>query len=169
MAFTKKEDKTLERFLHAQNGVGRQISYDLALSEIIEGRKKSHWIWYVFPQFLDPNRSSANNTFYQLHDRNEVFEYLSHPLLRRRIEEISVAVTKGLQMKSPRELMSGVIDAKKLHQSMSTFYLAACEMDGEEELVGLFGGILDVIHRYQPEEKREDVEMRRRWFQHHTC
>ena len=71
----------LRRFIAAQEPV-----YDEALAEIRSGRKRTHWMWYVFPQ-LDGLGSSSTAKFYAIKSIEEAQAYLSHPVLGERLRE----------------------------------------------------------------------------------
>ena len=75
----------LERFIQAQ-----AYNYGDALQEIRNGRKQSCWMWYVFPQIKGLGRSSMAKT-YELENLEEAREYLAHPLLKSRLQEICEA------------------------------------------------------------------------------
>ena len=76
----------LGRFVEAQ-----ERDYSRALSEIRQGRKRSHWIWYVFPQLAGLGYSH-NARFYGLSGAEEAQAYLDHPVLGARLTEISQAL-----------------------------------------------------------------------------
>lgn len=76
----------LQRFLDAQEGV-----YPVALKEIRNGGKRSHWIWYIFPQQKGLGYS-YNSEFYGLDGEEEARAYLAHPILGARLREISCLV-----------------------------------------------------------------------------
>jgi uncharacterized protein (DUF1810 family) len=75
----------LIRFVQAQEG-----EYDQALGEIESGRKRSHWMWYIFPQF-DGLGFSSTSKFYSIKSIAEAKAYLSHPILGPRLLECSEA------------------------------------------------------------------------------
>src|SRR5690349_1591257 len=76
----------LARFVQAQ-----QRDYDRALAEIRHGRKESHWMWYVFPQFRGLGHSSTSH-FYAIGSVAEATAYLQHPVLGPRLLECAEAV-----------------------------------------------------------------------------
>ena len=76
----------LDRFLK-----GQARNYDAALREIREGCKRSHWMWYVFPQIQGLGYSSTAQ-YYAIRDLCEAKAYLQHPILRERLLEISNAL-----------------------------------------------------------------------------
>lgn len=103
----------LQRFLEAQ-----EKDYQKALEEIDQGRKKSHWMWYIFPQIKGLGLSSTSR-FYAIEDIDEAEEYLNHPVLGQRLREISAALLK-LQTDDAHEVM-GSPDDHKLKSSMTLF------------------------------------------------
>lgn len=76
----------LKRFLDAQDD-----TYDTALEEIRNGRKDSHWMWFVFPQVAGLGQSSISKR-YAITDLREAAEYLAHPVLGARLRECTAAV-----------------------------------------------------------------------------
>ena len=119
---------SLERFHEAQ--ADPHAGYETALAEIRRGRKRSHWIWYIFPQLAGLGRSAMAEK-YAIRDLAEACDYLRDALLRARYEEITAAVrdqlASGLALE---DLMGSRIDALKLVSSLTLFRAAA------ERLVG---------------------------------
>jgi uncharacterized protein (DUF1810 family) len=76
----------LERFVAAQDGV-----YERALAEIRAGDKRSHWMWFIFPQIRGLGRS-ATAEHYAIADRAEAAAYLAHPVLGPRLRECTESV-----------------------------------------------------------------------------
>lgn len=76
----------LQRFLDAQTGV-----YDSALAELISGRKRGHWMWFIFPQ-LRGLGSSPMAQAYAIESSDEAAAFLAHPVLGRRLLECTHAV-----------------------------------------------------------------------------
>jgi len=114
---------SLERFHEAQ--AGRWSGYDTALAEVREGRKSSHWIWYVFPQIDGLGRSTTARE-YALRNLAETCAYLRDSILRTRYEEIAGAVLAQLmQGVAVKTLMGGATDALKLASSLTLFRAAA--------------------------------------------
>ena len=103
----------LQRFVEAQ-----EQDYFTALREIKNGRKKSHWMWYIFPQLKSLGFSSTSR-FYGIGDIIEAEEYLKHPLLGQRLQEISAALLE-LETNDPQRVM-GSPDDLKLKSSMTLF------------------------------------------------
>ena len=110
-------DAGLERFVTAQaNG-----EFDAALAEMRAGRKRSHWIWYVFPQIAGLGSSHMSQT-YAIRDREEAAAYLRHPVLAPRLFEITSVVAEQLRTGvAVDRLMGSSIDAAKLASSMTLF------------------------------------------------
>ena len=106
----------INRFVLAQDGpIG---NYKQALAEVKKGRKTSHWIWYIFPQFRIFEHSETA-LYYGISDRSEAERYLSHPILGARIREISKALLKH-KGKSAAQIF-GDLDAKKVRSCMTMF------------------------------------------------
>jgi uncharacterized protein (DUF1810 family) len=103
----------LQRFVDAQ-----QSDYSLALSEIKNGKKRSHWMWYIFPQILGLG-SSETSRFYAIKSMNEAEAFLRHPLLGKRLIEICNALVQ-LSRNDAREIF-GSPDDLKLQSSMTLF------------------------------------------------
>ena len=80
----------LNRFVRAQEGA-EEVDYKQALSEIKSGRKTSHWIWYIFPQF-DGLGSSTLAKQFSIKSVAEAEAYLRHPVLGPRLTECAEAV-----------------------------------------------------------------------------
>ena len=114
---------SLERFHEAQ--AKRSGGYDMAIAEIQAGGKRSHWIWYIFPQIEGLGQSSTARA-YALRDLAEACAYLHDPILRGRYEEIVAAVSdqlaSGIRVE---DLMGSRIDALKLVSSLTLFHAAA--------------------------------------------
>jgi uncharacterized protein (DUF1810 family) len=105
----------LDRFVEAQAGG----VYEQALAELRAGAKRSHWIWFIFPQHRDLGRS-ATAKFYGLSGVEEARAYAAHPLLGPRLRECAAAILGHLGDKSA-ETMLGPVDAMKLRSSMDIF------------------------------------------------
>lgn len=106
----------LERFVAAQSS-----DWPVARAELAAGRKRSHWIWYVFPQLAALGRSPTAK-FYGVGSLDEARAYAAHPVLGPRLVEAArlVAAAAG----SAAEIL-GEVDAKKLRSSMTLFRRAA--------------------------------------------
>ena len=126
----------LTRFIEAQNR-----DYDIALAEIRAGKKVSHWMWYIFPQLKGLGRSSTSE-YYGLSGIKEAQAYLSNPILKARLIEITDAVIAHKD-KSAEEIFGG-IDAKKLRSCMTLFSIAAPDIPVfEAVLEQFFHGVPD--------------------------
>ena len=126
----------LDRFLKAQTG-----SYDTALQEIRSGRKRSHWMWYIFPQIQGLGFSSTAQ-FYAISDLQEAKDYLAEPTLRARLFEISEALL-GLDT-GDASAVFGWPDDMKLRSCMTLF--AEAEPDCSvfsDVLAKFFSGVKD--------------------------
>ncbi len=105
----------LARFTAAQE---RDGTYERALAELRAGRKRSHWMWFVFPQLAGLGSSTTSRT-YAISSLSEACEYLAHPVLGARLLECIEALLDA-SGKSAREIL-GDIDAIKLRSSMTLF------------------------------------------------
>jgi uncharacterized protein (DUF1810 family) len=130
-------DTSLQRFLDAQ-----QASYPTALSEIKGGRKRSHWMWYIFPQIQGLGLSETAR-FYAVRDRAEAAAYVQHPVLGARLVEISHALL-GLASNDAHAIF-GSPDDLKLKSSMTLF--AALQTDP------VFQRVLDKFYHGEQDEK----------------
>ena len=127
----------LDRFLK-----GQARNYDDALREIREGCKRSHWMWYVFPQIQGLGYSSTAR-YYAIRDLDEAKAYLQHPVLRRRLLEISGALLELNTNNASR--VFGWPDDMKLRSSMTLFAEAEPECD-------VFRKVLDQYFHGQKDE-----------------
>jgi uncharacterized protein (DUF1810 family) len=107
----------LERFVVAQ-----ARSYAAALAELKAGRKRNHWMWFVFPQLAGLGRSETAR-FYGIRSADEARAYLAHPLLGTRLRECCAALVH--HRGTPAETILGSIDALKLKSSMTLFEAVA--------------------------------------------
>lgn len=144
-------EKQLSIFVEAQ----AYGEYEEALAEIRNGRKESHWMWYIFPQIAGLGHSEMARR-YAISNLSLAKAYLAHPELGQRLLEISRALLE-LDETDPVSIMGG-IDSLKLRSCMTLFHQAA---PGEKVFVGVldkfYGGeqdklTLDILAR-QNEEK----------------
>ena len=104
---------SLERFLSAQ-----EHDYEIALSEIRNGRKQSHWMWYIFPQLRGLGQSNTA-WYYGIEDLAEAKAYLEHPVLGPRLREITQAAL-DLSETDPMKIF-GWPDNMKFRSCMTLF------------------------------------------------
>ena len=135
----------LSRFLKAQ-----EYDYEQALSEIRGGRKRSHWMWYIFPQIQGLGFSSTAQ-YYAIRDLQEAKDYLAHPILGARLKEISSALL-DLEGLSASEIF-GYPDDLKLRSSMTLFRLA----DLNEPI---FLEVLEKYYNGEPDSRTVDLAAR---------
>lgn len=127
-----QNDYTLNRFLTAQ-----ERSYDAALAEIKAGRKRTHWMWYIFPQIAGLGMSSTAQ-YYSIQDILEAEEYMAHPVLGARLLEISRALLT-LESSDATAVM-GYPDDLKLRSCMTLFAQVSDDPVFEAVLDKFFGG-----------------------------
>jgi len=126
----------LQRFVDAQAPV-----YDRVITELREGRKRSHWMWFVFPQIAGLGYSPTSRT-YAITSRAEARAYLAHPVLGARLTECA-GVLAGLRGRTAEQVF-GEVDALKLCSSMTLFLHAApAEPLFRQVLDQYFGGMTD--------------------------
>ena len=125
------DERGLDKFVRAQ-----ERDYADALREIRSGRKRSHWIWYIFPQ-MDGLGFSPTAQYYGIRDLEQAKDYMAHPVLGPRLVEISEALL-ALPCSDPSAVM-GYPDDLKLCSSMTLFELAAPDEP-------VFGRVLDKFY-----------------------
>ncbi len=120
----------LERFKKAQ-----ERDYAQALAEIKNGRKESHWMWYIFPQLKGLGYSEISR-FYGIEGRAEAKAYIEDELLKKRLVEISEALL-ALQCSDAEKVM-GYPDDLKLKSCMTLFAESSPETDVFEKVLEKF-------------------------------
>ncbi|MGY1690414.1 DUF1810 domain-containing protein [Geodermatophilus sp. SYSU D01105] len=128
----------LDRFVQAQAGG----TYEQALAELRAGAKRSHWMWFVFPQVAGLGRSPAAQ-HYAISGLPEAQAYLDHPVLGPRLVECAQALLDLGTTDAVRVL--GPVDALKLRSSMTLFARAEPE-------AAVFGEVLERFFGGQPDE-----------------
>lgn len=128
----------LERFVSAQgNGVYRR-----ALAELRAGAKRSHWMWFVFPQLAGLGRSETAR-FYAIGNLAEARAYLAHPVLGPRLIECTEAMLSWAGRQSAEAIL-GPIDAMKLRSSLTLFEAASNDVPAfSRALDAFFDGVRD--------------------------
>jgi uncharacterized protein (DUF1810 family) len=106
----------LNRFVSAQEGV-----FEVALAELRRGQKRTHWMWFIFPQHAGLGFSSTSRK-YAIKSLDEARAYLAHPVLGQRLLDCCKALL-SVQGRSAAEIM-GYPDDLKLRSSMTLFALA---------------------------------------------
>lgn len=132
----RSERFNLNRFVLAQEGL-----YDDALSEVAQGRKRSHWMWFVFPQLCGLGRTSTAQ-FYGISGREEARAYLAHPVLGPRLTAICEAAL-AVENRSATDIF-GTPDNLKLRSCATLF--AQISEEGS-----VFHRILDKYYGGEPD------------------
>ncbi len=128
----------LDRFVEAQNPVYHQVC-----SELKQGRKISHWIWFIFPQIAGLGHSPMAKRF-ALSSLEEAKKYFDHLVLGMRLKECTRLVN-GIEGSSVQEIF-GSIDGMKFRSSMTLFVHATTDNQCfEEALQKYFGGEYDQL------------------------
>ncbi len=134
-----RDPHRLQRFVDAQDDGG---AYDTALRELRAGRKRSHWMWFIFPQIAGLGQSPTSRR-YAISSLDEALAYIEHPVLGPRLEECARALLERTGA-SARDIFGG-IDAMKLRSSMSLFHRA-------DPHNPLFSEVLDRYFGGEPDE-----------------
>ena len=134
----------LERFVSAQDGGG---TYDTALRELRAGDKRSHWMWFVFPQLAGLGMSPTARR-YAVSGLAEARAYLEHPVLGPRLRECCEALLE-MPGRSAEDILGG-IDGVKLRSSMTLFLRA--DPAGQ-----LFARVLDRYYAGRPDPRTDDL------------
>lgn len=124
---TIEKDFNLDRFIEAHND-----DYTRALKEVANGRKLTHWMWYIFPQITGLGMSE-NARYYEIKSLDEARAYLNNELLKSHLIEISNALLE-LYTNDPVEVF-GDVDALKLKSSMTLFSYVSDD--------GIFNKVID--------------------------
>jgi uncharacterized protein (DUF1810 family) len=110
----------LQRFVEAQDAGG---TYERALAELRAGHKRTHWMWFVFPQLAGLGRSPTAQ-HYAIGSLDEARAYLEHPLLGPRLRASAQALLAAPADRTAHDIL-GATDALKLRSSMTLFARAA--------------------------------------------
>jgi uncharacterized protein (DUF1810 family) len=124
----------LHRFVTAQDSGG---TYQRAVAELRAGEKRSHWMWFIFPQVAGLGLSAMAQK-YAISSADEARAFLGHPVLGPRLRECA-AIVAGTEGRTA-ERVFGPIDAMKLHSSMTLFAVATGEPAFTAVLEKFFGG-----------------------------
>jgi len=128
----------LQRFVDAQEPVYQQV-----LDELHAGRKRSHWMWYIFPQLKGLGRSGTAE-WYGIASLGEARAYLAHPVLVARLREC-VRIATEIEGRTAVQVF-GETDAMKLRSSLTLFAAAAEDRDDfTSALERYFGGQPDSL------------------------
>jgi uncharacterized protein (DUF1810 family) len=125
----------LERFVDAQAPV-----YPHVLSELRQGRKQSHWMWFIFPQLAGLGHSAMAQR-YALSSRDEAVAYLGHAILGPRLRECT-ALVNAVEGRTIREIL-GSPDDLKFRSSMTLFAAVSPEPEFAGAIRKFYGGTPD--------------------------
>lgn len=122
----------LHRFVEAQTGI-----YSSVVAELCQGRKRGHWMWFIFPQIKGLGVSEQSR-YYALASLEEARAYWRHSLLGPRLEECTRLVLghTGCDL----EIIFGYVDALKFHSSITLFARATGAAVFQQALVAFFAG-----------------------------
>jgi uncharacterized protein (DUF1810 family) len=133
--FLSNDPYDLDRFVQAQ-----AADYDGPLSELRDGKKKSHWMWYIFPQIAGLGQSTMSLR-YSIKSEAEARAYLDHPVLGPRLRECA-AVVNGIVGRSALEIF-GSPDDQKLRSCATLFASISDDVVFEQALQKYFNGQKD--------------------------
>lgn len=136
------EDKyNLKRFIEAQ-----ELDYEIALLEIKNGRKRSHWMWYIFPQLADLGYSSTAK-YYGISNLEEARAYIENSILKSHLIEISEELYK---LNDNISNILGYPDDLKLNSSMTLFKKANPE-------IKIFGDVIEKFYNGKEDQATIDL------------
>jgi uncharacterized protein (DUF1810 family) len=133
----------LDRFVSAQDADG---IYGRAVTELRDGHKTSHWMWFVFPQIAGLGTSQVARRF-AISSLDEAVAYLQHPVLGARLRRCTTLLADRSDRTA--EEIFGPVDAQKLRSSMTLFMRAAPDDD-------LFRQVLDTYFGGLPDPETDD-------------
>jgi uncharacterized protein (DUF1810 family) len=128
----------LRRFVDAQEGV-----FDTALAELRGGSKRSHWMWFIFPQLAGLGRSPTAQ-FFGIASVDEARAYLAHPILGPRLRQSMETVLPWIRERTAERIL-GSTDALKLRSCLTLFDLV--------EPGGIFNGLLTGFYGGERDER----------------
>lgn len=135
----------LQRFVDAQSAVYGEVT-----SELRDGRKRTHWMWFVFPQLTGLGRTVTAERF-GISSLAEAQAYLGHPVLGLRLRECA-GLLRAYPGQRPITVILGHTDALKLRSSM-TLFIAAGSAAGSAADRQLFQAVLDRYYGGDPDER----------------
>jgi uncharacterized protein (DUF1810 family) len=143
-------DADLIRFLEAQDQI-----YDQVVDELANGRKKTHWMWFVFPQLARLGRSAMAQQ-YAIRDLNQARRYIGHPVLGTRLRQVVNLMLRHAE-KPALEILGSPDDLK--FRSCLTLFREAARDDADR---ALFVKALDRFYRGDPDERTLELLGRKR-------
>ena len=132
----------LDRFMEAQKRV-----FTIALKEIKNGKKESHWIWFIFPQLKELCQSTTS-LYYGINGLEEATEYLNNPYLRKNLITITKALLE-LDSNDPT-LILGYPDNLKVRSCMTLFYYV-------DNSISVFKEVIDKYYNGEFDEVTLDI------------
>ena len=126
----------LQRFIDAQDGV-----IETALADLQAGAKRSHWMWFVFPQLRQLGRSPTAQR-YGIASIGEARAYLQHPLLGLRLTASIEAILPWAERRTPEEIL-GPVDALKFRSCLTLFDAVEPGRLFDRALAAFYGGVRD--------------------------
>jgi uncharacterized protein (DUF1810 family) len=121
---------SVDRFLEPSNRM-----FGMALAEVKNGKKQSHWMWYIFPQLKGIGKTTTSY-YYGISSLEEARDFLKHPILGSRLYEITQALLE-VKGKTAFEIF-GTPDYLKLKSCMTLFKLAAPQESVFQEVINTY-------------------------------
>lgn len=131
-----RDKYNLERFIKAQDKC-----YDTVLNELRNGKKQTHWMWYIFPQIIGLGMSEISK-YYAIRSINEAKEYMKNPILNKRMKEVC-SLLLSLNT-NDSEGIFGYVDSIKLKSSMTLFSETSKESIFKDVLSKYFNSEKDI-------------------------
>ena len=135
-------DYNLQRFLDAQNSV-----LDTVSQELVRGKKRTHWMWYVFPQ-IQGLGSSSSAQYYAIQSLNEAQAYHDHEVLGERLRSWTAMANQHDGVSSDE--LFGPVDGMKFRSSMTLFSMVECASP-------VFREALDVFFSGEPDARTLEI------------
>ena len=119
----------LQKFIDAH-----KRDYEIAKKELLNGRKETHWMWYIFPQLKGLGNSRASD-FYGINNTEEAKEYYNHPVLGKHLEEL-FGILLNLPTSNIKSVMSSPDDLKL--KSCATLFLLVARSKGAAKILNKY-------------------------------
>ncbi|KQM21558.1 DUF1810 domain-containing protein [Novosphingobium sp. Leaf2] len=137
----------LHRFIEAQDPVYAQVR-----EELVQGQKRTHWMWFIFPQIAGLGQSTISRR-YAIEGLSEAASYLNHPLLGARLLETTQLMLGWARRRSAAAILGGV-DALKFCSSMALFEIAALSAGRDADP---FGHALDAFCQGRRDDRTRQI------------
>ena len=127
---------TVNRFVETQ-----KMYIDVVKDDLTSGKKKNHWIWFIFPQLKGLGKSQVSQ-YFGIKDMDEAREYYKEPTLKKNLDDCFKIVLKYKDYNALSDCF-GTLDTKKVHSCATLFYLSTKKPIFKKFLDKFFNGLLD--------------------------